>query len=295
MVIPLLRLPSLAAYEVFKSMDCRSLFTVSLLSQNIQRIVKRCIPKNSIKIQLIQGVNLTVQTGNLILNVHQKLSKSRRTRYSVKNIYFLHGSVSWYTRDTAGVVEFLTATFNLPTVSLNFLLETNEERALKLLRITKEHKLPISLVSYKQKKTSSKVFKEILNECKTLSDVMISTSLRPDFEFRPASPKEFCINSFHLAGSTDWLHLDDFMGCQKLKIHGCGFPRDVSSSLRKMVTSVTTLKYVEIQFQNDLDLQATVDIIMKGDVRWKVRNQREDGKMVSLKKNSTSLFMVLED
>uniref|UniRef100_A0A1I7UTK5 F-box domain-containing protein n=1 Tax=Caenorhabditis tropicalis TaxID=1561998 RepID=A0A1I7UTK5_9PELO len=263
----LLRLPLLVLVDVFKNMDFREKFLISLISKRA---------KNMLKVTSAKFDFSFIFSFCFHINWEHSRWSSFNTGTSIARDYCIKGEVMKLSFHSHGLilqetsfrkrlllVVYLLDTFGNPTLSVEFQNSTQPESVLEFMRMINQRKKFIKSFKYHLTENSFEHIPTILDECTEVTDsIMIETLFPDDFVYTP--PRPFKAEQLFIRGRSNWVNLESFMNCRYISVHlssgSTNTAQDWSSFLIKWIGSNTRLQQMSISGFQSLAFIMIVDI-----------------------------------
>uniref|UniRef100_A0A1I7UTM0 F-box domain-containing protein n=1 Tax=Caenorhabditis tropicalis TaxID=1561998 RepID=A0A1I7UTM0_9PELO len=284
----LLRLPLLPLIEVFKNMDFRELFSISLLSKRAQNILKTM--SNSFHFTFDFTNNLIIHTGTFSQGSRPKVTdevlnyliKEEVMQFSIyPNCVALREKSP---QKQSLLAAHLLDTFPKSTVSVTFYFPTLPASALEFMKMVNQRQLCIKSFSYSIMSQSSEFIPRILDECTEVTDsISINTSFPDDFIYTP--PRPFKAREFSVGISANWFNIESFLNCRRIIIKlrsSYRTPQEWNTFLKNWINSDVPLEYLWTLYISDTLFPKVIDglrhqgIQKEGSDEW-IEVTRRDG------------------
>uniref|UniRef100_A0A1I7UTJ1 F-box domain-containing protein n=1 Tax=Caenorhabditis tropicalis TaxID=1561998 RepID=A0A1I7UTJ1_9PELO len=280
----LLRLPLIVLEEVFKNMDFREQFLISLMSKRARYTLKLTSAKLDLSINFSDDLYIEAGTNDSPSELtdevdHRIGGKVMRLSVFPERITLQETSP----QTQLSFVGYLLDTFRKPSISVEFHHKALPTSALEFMRMMKQRKLFVNSLYYYIKSDSSEFIPKILDECTEVTDsIWIGGSFPDDFVYTP--PRPFKAKEFHVDTSSNWFNLDSFMSCRrvfKLNKPSNQAPESWNTFFRNWLDSDAPLETLWCFEINVSDFPLMVDglsngIHKKGAIEW-IEVKRRDG------------------
>uniref|UniRef100_A0A1I7UTJ0 F-box domain-containing protein n=1 Tax=Caenorhabditis tropicalis TaxID=1561998 RepID=A0A1I7UTJ0_9PELO len=215
----LLRLPLLVLTDVFKYMDFRVKFLISLMSKRARKTLKLTSTPSHLLFDFstipyieagYQGMfaKVTDEESNYLIE-----GELMRLRLFPKRVYLHDGTP----KKQLLFASYLLDTFTKPTISIRFWDSTQPALALEFMKMINQRQVSIKAFSYHIIGTSSEVITEILDKCTEVTDsIFISAVFPNDFVYTP--PRPFKAKELRVGKTTNWLNLEKFLNCCRITV-----------------------------------------------------------------------------
>uniref|UniRef100_A0A1I7UTL4 F-box domain-containing protein n=1 Tax=Caenorhabditis tropicalis TaxID=1561998 RepID=A0A1I7UTL4_9PELO len=301
----LLRIPLLVLIDVFKNMDFREKFLISLMSKRARNTLKlTCvIPHFSIKF-------------SNDMYIHSKpVSWVNRSTIAVEASDLLIGGeemrLSLYPDGTSLqeqsiekqliLADHVFDTFIKSSISIKFFDPTPSLSAWEFMKMLNDRQLIITLFSYYITSASSEYIPKILDECTEVTDsISMHAAFPEDFVYTP--PYSFIATELHVSKRTNWLNLKSFMSCSRIFLEGVSnwTPEFWNTFFKNWIESESRLQYLSCISKDTPKLQLIIDglsnemITRIGKNEW-IEVKRRDGSEFFIGKASNHLYMMSKE
>uniref|UniRef100_A0A1I7UTI9 F-box domain-containing protein n=1 Tax=Caenorhabditis tropicalis TaxID=1561998 RepID=A0A1I7UTI9_9PELO len=288
----LLRLPFVVLRDVFKNMDFREKFLISLMSKRARNTVSSTCVIPHLEFLLTTNLHILAKThpSGIITRVNTETCyiEGEEMRFS-----FQSGNVilrEQLTRKRLLLSAYLLVTFKKTTVSLEFLYQTPPAAALKFMKMINQRQRHITSVVYHIYEISSEFIPRILNECTEVTDcIVVSSTFPDDFEYTP--PRPFKAKEFKVGLRNNWFNLEKFMNCRRISIqlgdNSNRTARIYNSFFSKWMDSDAPLQYLMFYSIEGPEYRT----IMKALDNQGTKRELEQGWMVLKRRNGSEFFI----
>uniref|UniRef100_A0A1I7UET8 F-box domain-containing protein n=1 Tax=Caenorhabditis tropicalis TaxID=1561998 RepID=A0A1I7UET8_9PELO len=218
----LLRLPFVVLIDIFKSIDFREKFLISLLSKRARKTLKlTCvIPHLTFNQKRFLQIHAGTLTSDSIPAVTSKWDYL--IEGMIMTLGFYSDGIVLLEREQSIEKQLLLANYVLnifrkPTISLKFHYRTRSALALSFIKMTNERQLSITSVTSRVLGRSAYFIPEFLDECCDVTDfISIFLFSGHDSVYTPSRP--FKVAKFHVHGESNRLDLEKFMSCRTIAV-----------------------------------------------------------------------------
>uniref|UniRef100_A0A1I7UTA5 F-box domain-containing protein n=1 Tax=Caenorhabditis tropicalis TaxID=1561998 RepID=A0A1I7UTA5_9PELO len=217
----LLRIPFIVLIDVFKYMNFREKFFISLLSKRARNTLKLTaeIPEFSFKLSndlyihyhLTYAINAYLPYFFMGETVENCCIGGEEMRLNFnKNGVILQDEPF---RKQMILANHLLDSFRKPTFSVDFLTQAEPAFVLEFMKMINKRKLSIKSFGYFVVGDSSEFIPRILDECTEVTDyITVYPRFSNDFVYTSDLP--FKANRLCVYGNCNWLNLESFMSCR---------------------------------------------------------------------------------
>uniref|UniRef100_A0A1I7UTK1 F-box domain-containing protein n=1 Tax=Caenorhabditis tropicalis TaxID=1561998 RepID=A0A1I7UTK1_9PELO len=256
----LLRLPLLVLIDVFKNMDFREKFLISLLSKRARNLLKLTSVSSdfyfdlSDKLRIHLGYytegyypSVTAESDHFIGEEMMKMS------FHTKGVILEEKSF----RKQLLLTNHLLDTFRISTISVTFSKPTISASAFKFMQMINQRELSIKSFYY-EAGASPEFVSKILDECTEVTDKVGIVAWFPyAYLYIPARP--FKATKLRINGNFNWSNLESFLNCRYV-------------SIQFWENSTRTLQFYNSFFtkwmDSDARLQKLKGILQKLEYNW---------------------------
>uniref|UniRef100_A0A1I7UTK3 F-box domain-containing protein n=2 Tax=Caenorhabditis tropicalis TaxID=1561998 RepID=A0A1I7UTK3_9PELO len=214
----LLRFPLVVLKEVFKNMDLREQFLISLLSKRANNtlqlscVVPRFVFEFSSYLRIHCG-HRPYRFPSATEEIYCIGGKSLRLSFHPEGLILKEQSMQNYLL----LANYMLDTFKNPNVSVRFCNPTHPATALQFMKMVNERELSINVFDYNLTQDSSELIPKILNECTEVTElVTIDVYFPDDFVYTPPDP--FKAKEIRIDGKCNWFNLKSFMCCPRITV-----------------------------------------------------------------------------
>uniref|UniRef100_A0A1I7UVA8 F-box domain-containing protein n=1 Tax=Caenorhabditis tropicalis TaxID=1561998 RepID=A0A1I7UVA8_9PELO len=243
------RLPLLPLIEVFKNMDFREKFLISLLSKRARNILRINSRSSEFSIDFSEELRISLRPNN-----------SYRRSIVSDEVFdcLVSGEVLELKFSSVGVVlreqspqkqlllaNYVLDTFKKPPIHVLFEGSTPPTFVLEFMKMINQKKLPIKSITLYIYSKSSELTSRILDECTGVTDtISIHSEFPNDLVYTP--PRPFKATTLIVIESTNWVNLESFMSCQRiylnLGMHSNRTPQSWNTFFRNWIDSDSPLE-----------------------------------------------------
>uniref|UniRef100_A0A1I7UTJ9 F-box domain-containing protein n=1 Tax=Caenorhabditis tropicalis TaxID=1561998 RepID=A0A1I7UTJ9_9PELO len=212
----LLRFPLVVLIEVFKYLDFKEKFLISLLSKKA---------RNKLKLTSVSSDSLFNLSNKLFIRLGYYTEEHRLSVTKEKD-YFIGKEVMKLGFHSKGVLleeesfqkqlllaNHLLDTFRISAISVSFPYVTEPADVLEFFKMIKQRQLSIKSFYCRLDEVSSEFISKILDECTEVTDRVVTTVWFPDgFVYTPTRP--FNATKLLVYGNSNWSNLESFMNCR---------------------------------------------------------------------------------
>uniref|UniRef100_A0A1I7UTL1 F-box domain-containing protein n=1 Tax=Caenorhabditis tropicalis TaxID=1561998 RepID=A0A1I7UTL1_9PELO len=281
----LLRFPLVVLVDVFKNMEFKEIFSISLLSKRARNTLKLTSIPSEFSISLSDSLDIQIET---------YICDSPPTVISVggETMRLSFRSNGVILEDESAQKQLLLANHMLDTFKCSFICITFFEEAVPstawdLMKMINQRKLSIKSFSYYIKSESFEFIPRILDECTEVTDfIFISACFPDDFVYTPSRP--FKTKDIRVCETTNWFNLESCMSSLQIVVelgktsnrtaetYNSFFSKWMDSDVR--LQSLTFYSIEEDQYQTIMDTlgkQGTTRTIDKDWIELTRRNGSE--------------------
>uniref|UniRef100_A0A1I7UTK8 F-box domain-containing protein n=1 Tax=Caenorhabditis tropicalis TaxID=1561998 RepID=A0A1I7UTK8_9PELO len=280
----LLLLPFVVLIEVFKHVDFREKFLISLLSKRARSMLKLTSVKPHFSIS---------HTNDLYIHAGKYIFGSRVIVTEVSE-YFIEGETMKMSLSSEGVtlreespekqlllINYLLDTFKNPSISVQIFDSTLPATVLDFMKIINQKKLWIKSFTYINTTRSSEFLARILDECTKVTDLIWIYSFVPDADvYTPPSP--FKAKELRVGFTANWLNLESFMSCPNIFLEAgtnlTRTPQSWNTFFRKWIDSDATLEHLSCDFIQISQFPMMVDGLSNAGIQQRGTNEWIEGK-----------------
>uniref|UniRef100_A0A1I7UTN4 F-box domain-containing protein n=1 Tax=Caenorhabditis tropicalis TaxID=1561998 RepID=A0A1I7UTN4_9PELO len=212
----LLRIPLVVLTDVFKYMDFREKFLISLMSKRARNTLKLTCGKPHFLFLLSND-----------FTVYSDIS-DRASELTPEGHYYVRGQLlklrfhsdgvnlnSQSIRKQLFLAEYLLDTFTNSTSSIYFNPPTQPSAVLKFMKMINQRQGSINLIDYQLKGDSSEFIPKILDECTEVTGYISIDGVFPD-DFVYTPPRPFKAKQLSVGSINNWFNLENFMSCSRI-------------------------------------------------------------------------------
>uniref|UniRef100_A0A1I7UTK9 F-box domain-containing protein n=1 Tax=Caenorhabditis tropicalis TaxID=1561998 RepID=A0A1I7UTK9_9PELO len=267
----LLRFPLVVLVDVFKNMDFKELFLISLLSKRARDTLKVTSMSSEFSFNLSNSLKIQIETytRNSSIPVKDYRVRDESMRLSLRSVgLILHDEPA---QKQLLLANHMFDTFKCSFISITFFDEAVPSTAWELMKMINQRKLYIKSFSYYANAESSEFIPRILDECTEVTDsIFISAFFPDDFVYTPSRP--FKAKKIRVWKTTNWFNLENFMSSPRVIVEiGKSSKRTAEtydSFFTKWMDSDVPLQKLTFYFIEENDYQTIIDALDKqGTVR----------------------------
>uniref|UniRef100_A0A1I7UTN6 F-box domain-containing protein n=1 Tax=Caenorhabditis tropicalis TaxID=1561998 RepID=A0A1I7UTN6_9PELO len=214
----LLRLPLLVLTEVFKNMDFRGKFLISLMSKRARNTLKLAVVKPHFSFQLSNDFSVLLEPSD------------RHSVLTAEGYYLIRGESlslrfhpdgmslnSKSIRKQLFLAGYLLDTFTNPISSMYFHPQTEPVDVWEFIKMINERQGSIKSIEYYLPDASSEFIPKILDECTEVTDyIWIHGIFSDDFVYTP--PRPFKAKKLSVGSINNLFNLEKFMSCRCVQV-----------------------------------------------------------------------------
>uniref|UniRef100_A0A1I7UTK7 F-box domain-containing protein n=1 Tax=Caenorhabditis tropicalis TaxID=1561998 RepID=A0A1I7UTK7_9PELO len=282
----LLRLPFVVLIDVFKNMDFKEKFLISLMSKRARNTLKLTSVIPHFSILLHKRLNICSGTNSIrfftVTDVPNCMIRGEVMTLSFSSVEIVLREES--PEKQLLLTDYLLDTFKNPSISVAVFDRTPPATVLELMKIINQRKLCVKSFQYHMS-SASEFFSRILDECTEVTDtIYIKTIFPEDFIYTP--PRPFKVKLFQVGFTANWFNLEDFLNCSRIILQ---LNRDVNRTaqswntlFRNWIDSNARLEYLSFFMFREFEFPLMVEglsnegIQQKGIDEW-IEVKRRDG------------------
>uniref|UniRef100_A0A1I7UTP7 F-box domain-containing protein n=1 Tax=Caenorhabditis tropicalis TaxID=1561998 RepID=A0A1I7UTP7_9PELO len=216
----LLRLPLLPLIEIFKYMDFREKFFISLLSKRARKILKSLSVPSPFAFSFTESLH--IRLGHNVWDLFIGMTPEEDCIVGGEVMRMVSHPDGLVLKDESFEKQLLLAnyvldTFQKSTISITVMKPTLPASALEFMKMINQKKLSIKTFYYHIDSESSEFIPKILDECTEVTDEIVMHAFFPDdFVYTPSRP--FKAKDFRVKFISNWFNLENFLSCRRIDV-----------------------------------------------------------------------------
>uniref|UniRef100_A0A1I7UTL6 F-box domain-containing protein n=1 Tax=Caenorhabditis tropicalis TaxID=1561998 RepID=A0A1I7UTL6_9PELO len=285
----LLRLPFVVLIDIFKNMDFKDKFLISLLSKRARKTLKLTSAVVHLSFELMADFIIYTGTPGSGLEVTDEefdyLIGGEVMRLSIGPTGVILREIWAYKRLL--LANHLLDTFRKPTISVGFHFPTEPLSAWEFMKMINKRKLCVKSFTYDTFRPSSKFIPRILDECTEVTDLIyIKTIFPEDFVYTP--PRLFKVREFCVSVTFNWFDIESFTSCRRIIIHETyRSPEYWNTFFRNWMDSEAPLEYMSCRLKGIFDFPLIVDGLSNEEIK-----QKKGDEWIEVKRKNGSEFVI---
>uniref|UniRef100_A0A1I7UEF1 F-box domain-containing protein n=1 Tax=Caenorhabditis tropicalis TaxID=1561998 RepID=A0A1I7UEF1_9PELO len=257
----LLRIPLLPLIDIFRHIDFKEKFLISLLSKRARNILKvTSLPIHfSFELSGELHISLGPYTYYSVLKADEVLDclvagEVMRLSFSSVRVFLREDSP----QKQLLLINHMLDTFKKQSICVILFDPTLPVSALEFMKMVNQRKLLINSFYYHIESDSSEYIPRILDECTEVTDYISMGAVFPD-DFVYTPPRQFKVKQLSVSKKTNWLNLESFMSCRSISLHSNRTPQSLNTFFRNWLESDSPLEYFSCISGKDSDFAPMVD------------------------------------
>uniref|UniRef100_A0A1I7UTN8 F-box domain-containing protein n=2 Tax=Caenorhabditis tropicalis TaxID=1561998 RepID=A0A1I7UTN8_9PELO len=297
----LLRLPLLVLKEVFKNMDFREKFLISLMSKRARNTLKLTCEKPYFSFELSNDFSIFLEPSDRDRALTDEkqyliLGESLKLRFYPNGMKLNSQSI----REQLFLAGYLLDTFTNPTSSVCFQYPTEPVDVWKFMKMINQRQGSIKSFQYRFEGESSEFASRILDECTEVTDyIWIHRVFSGDFVYTP--PRPFKAKKLNFGETSNLFNVEKFMSCRniylKRKENSIWPTQTYNSFIQKWMDLSVPLQELSFGTMQESEEYLIMDVLRNLGVMKKIKSEwfelkRRDGSKFFINNNCHILITI---
>uniref|UniRef100_A0A1I7UTM5 F-box domain-containing protein n=1 Tax=Caenorhabditis tropicalis TaxID=1561998 RepID=A0A1I7UTM5_9PELO len=294
----LLRFPLVVLTEIFKNLDFREKFLITLLSERAKNTLKLTSAPTHLIISLTDEFFIHAGPETLEVMPSNPTVETLDYRFKGEMIRFcLHRGHSRVIlpgqspRKQLMLAHHVLDTFRKPTISVECYFPALPTTVRDFMKMANQQKVSIESFEYNLGGASFEFISRILDECTEVTDSIKIYSIFPD-NFVYNSPRPFKAKNLYVSETINWMNLKNFVNCRHIDLPVTRKPNRTPQSwntfFRFWLDSDSPLEYLRCCKVEASDFPLMVD----GLSNEGIQRDSGDAEWIDLKRRDGSEFVI---
>uniref|UniRef100_A0A1I7UTQ8 F-box domain-containing protein n=1 Tax=Caenorhabditis tropicalis TaxID=1561998 RepID=A0A1I7UTQ8_9PELO len=265
----LLHLPLLPLIQIFKNMDFREKFLISLMSKRANKTLKKTAVPIELSFQLASILYIHSKPYDISDPIRESKVNDEASDHLIRgekmSLSLYPDGVSLQDQSLQKqllLAQYVLDTFTKLSIHAIFSEPILPSTALEFMKLINQKKASIQSFYYDIDSESSEFIPRILDECIEVTDsILIHADFPDDFIYTP--PRPFKVRELRVSERTNWLNLESFMNCRRISLqlgkNTNRTPQSWNTFFRNWLESDTRLEDFSCIYVEDTDFPLIVD------------------------------------